>query len=72
MLVVANDGRDIVCGELAEEVGGHGHGVAIDKQRIDVFYRQLGAFVTLNDQTSLLQAQMSPVFYSYDSPPHSL
>ena len=31
MLVVANDGRDIMCGELTEEVGGHGYGVAIDK-----------------------------------------
>ena len=31
MLVVANDGRDIMCGEFAEEIGGHGHGVAIDK-----------------------------------------
>lgn len=49
MLVVANDGRDIVCGELAEKVGGHGYGVAIDKQSIDVFYRQLSAFVALDD-----------------------
>ena len=70
--MVANNGRDIIRGEFAEKVSGHGYGVAIDKQSINVFYRQLGAFVTLDDQTPLLQAQMSLVFYSYNSPPHSL
>lgn len=49
MLVVANDGRDIMCGELAEEIGGHGHGVAIYEQSVDVFYRQFGAFVAFNN-----------------------
>ena len=31
MLVVANNGRDIIRGEFAEEVGGHSYGVTIDK-----------------------------------------
>ena len=49
MLVVANNGRDIMRGKFTDEVGGHGYGIVIYEQSVDVFYRQFGAFVAFNN-----------------------